>query len=1082
MNEPELPNRREVLRLGWIAVAYFFAHQIAYLFRVADAPAIAIWPVGGVGLAILLLNPRRLWPSIGAVFFLTSAAVNLIVGRQFAANVGFVTANVLECVVSAWLISRWCGERVRFNCVRDVLALLVAVVGVNFGTALIGAATASAFPAAASAAGATTFWQVWRIWWVSDGLGLLLIAPLIVGWVGLSNLGRIRLPWIRILELAAFLMVLSLAVWLMLSSYARERFHIPPQPSGLIVLIIWSALRFGLRGVTATMIVFAVVMVNSEQVRHGPLLWGGANLAERLLLAQTYMAFVTVAGLLLAAGSAENKSARVSITALAARHQTLLETGSDGVHVLDAAGNVVEANKAFCRMLGYSRDEILRLNVMDFNTETSREELLVNIQRLIAQPSMLETVHRRKDGTLLHVEIDAVGVMLEGRNLLYASSRDITARKQAEAALKETQERLVKTMDQAHLAYWKMDRATESFTFNDRFYALYGTTAEREGGYRMPAEVYARALNEARLRRAERVAGIGNWQIDLTTRKATSSINARKLYGLGEGEMTLADLQAVALPVYREHLDEALRALIEDDQPYDVEFQIRRRTDGQVVDIHSLAEYDRATQTVFGVIHDVTEYKRINAALRESEAKFAKVFRDAPVWIAITDLVSAAYIEVNDQVLRDSGFSREEMIGHTPVEIGLVTATNRTPVVDGIRKLGRVADVEMTFRTKDGRVLYGLLTGEQIVLDGRLCLLTVTVDITARKQTEAALLVSEEKFATVFRDAPMGMAIRDSETGRYLDSNDQCLALTGYDRDEVIGRTPKEIGFWMDDPDLHGNQGQVAAKDGVNEREMRLRQKSGRIITCSQSTHAIQLGGRSCSLSITLDITARKQAEEALRASLQEKEALLKEVHHRVKNNLQVVTSLLRLESGRSAQPDTKSVLGDMQGRIRSMALLHESLYRAGTFAAVDLGTYLRQIATQGFRTLVTTPGTIQLKLDLASLAVELDQAMPCGLLVNELVTNSLKHGFPGGRTGEVRVELLAIDGGPRGVSLRVSDTGVGLPADFEAKRDHSLGLQLVADLTRQLGGKLEIGAGEPGAGTGASFTVSFTPQRSAES
>ena len=108
MNEPELPNRREVLRLGWIAVAYFFAHQIAYLFRVADAPAIAIWPVGGVGLAILLLNPRRLWPSIGAVFFLTSAAVNLIVGRQFAANVGFVTANVLECVVSAWLISPGC--------------------------------------------------------------------------------------------------------------------------------------------------------------------------------------------------------------------------------------------------------------------------------------------------------------------------------------------------------------------------------------------------------------------------------------------------------------------------------------------------------------------------------------------------------------------------------------------------------------------------------------------------------------------------------------------------------------------------------------------------------------------------------------------------------------------------------------------------------------------------------------------------------------------------------------------------------------------------------------------------------------
>ena len=217
------------------------------------------------------------------------------------------------------------------------------------------------------------------------------------------------------------------------------------------------------------------------------------------------------------------------------------------------------------------------------------------------------------------------------------------------------------------------------------------------------------------------------------------------------------------------------------------------------------------------------------------------------------------------------------------------------------------------------------------------------------------------------------------------------------------------------------------------------------------------------------DIADRKQAEDELQPSLREKEALLKEVHHRVKNNLQVVTSLLRLEAGRSAHPATRAVLIEMQGRIRAMALLHESLYRSGTFAAVDLGAYLRQLTAQLVRAQAARPGTIHLDLDIASVEVVMDQAIPCGLLVNELVSNSLKHGFPDGRTGEVRVELQPVDGGPQ-VRLRVSDTGVGLPADFEAKRRDSLGLQLVSDLARQLRGTLEIGPGPA-----AVFTVTFT-------
>ena len=215
---------------------------------------------------------------------------------------------------------------------------------------------------------------------------------------------------------------------------------------------------------------------------------------------------------------------------------------------------------------------------------------------------------------------------------------------------------------------------------------------------------------------------------------------------------------------------------------------------------------------------------------------------------------------------------------------------------------------------------------------------------------------------------------------------------------------------------------------------------------------------------------ARKQADEALRASLREKESLLKEIHHRVKNNLQVITSLLRLEAGRSAHPETRSVLKEMQNRIRSMALLHESLYRSENLERVDLPAYIRQLTTHLFRSMLAKPGSIQLELELAPVSLPLEQAVPCGLLVNELVSNCLKHGFPDGRAGKVRIELQTLDDG-QSIRLQVSDTGVGLPADFEEKSATSLGLQLVADLARQLKGQLEVNRA---AHLGAAFEVIF--------
>ena len=218
-----------------------------------------------------------------------------------------------------------------------------------------------------------------------------------------------------------------------------------------------------------------------------------------------------------------------------------------------------------------------------------------------------------------------------------------------------------------------------------------------------------------------------------------------------------------------------------------------------------------------------------------------------------------------------------------------------------------------------------------------------------------------------------------------------------------------------------------------------------------------------------MDISARKQIEADLRVALQEKNVLIKEVHHRVKNNLQVVTSLLRLEAARATKDEAKTVLGNMQNRIQTLALMHEFLYRQSQFSSVDLNAYLRELSVLSFRSMHQETGLVSLMFDLMGLPVNIDQATCCGLIVNELISNSLKHAFPDGRTGQICVRLRTT--GKNGeMQLSVHDNGLGLSPYFEEKRQQTLGLELVTSLAQQIGGTLQI---EQSAGL--SFSVRFT-------
>ena len=345
------------------------------------------------------------------------------------------------------------------------------------------------------------------------------------------------------------------------------------------------------------------------------------------------------------------------------------------------------------------------------------------------------------------------------------------------------------------------------------------------------------------------------------------------------------------------------------------------------------------------------------------------------------------------------------------------------------------------------------------------------MDITERKKADEKL----RQFSRIVQQAPISIVITDLD-GIIEYVNPQVTQSTGFASEEICGCNPRILQSGLTAPEVYEGLWATLMAGGVWRGELENRRKNGEFFAeqavvapvvdaDGQVTHYVAL---------KQDITERRRVHQALETSLKEKVALLNEVHHRVKNNLQVITSLLRLEAGRSNQPDTKLVLKEMKGRIRAMALLHESLYRSGNFAAVDLGGYLKQLATQAFR--AQSNGLVRLNLQLDPVQVSMDLATPCGLLVNELISNGLKHAFPPGCIGELLIELRAQPSNrnePPKWRLQVRDNGIGLPADFDERREHSLGLQLVSDLAQQIGGKL-VFASE--AGTGTTFSVAFAP------
>lgn len=220
---------------------------------------------------------------------------------------------------------------------------------------------------------------------------------------------------------------------------------------------------------------------------------------------------------------------------------------------------------------------------------------------------------------------------------------------------------------------------------------------------------------------------------------------------------------------------------------------------------------------------------------------------------------------------------------------------------------------------------------------------------------------------------------------------------------------------------------------------------------------------------LRIELEERKRAQDALRSSLQEKDALLKEVHHRVKNNMQVVSSLLNLQLDFLPDAQARPFIVDTQSRIAAMALVHEKLYQSDDLAWVDFADYLRELTENLAASFSPSASEIRFTLEADEIRLAIDAAIPCGLIINELVSNAYKHAFPDGRTGAVNVVLKRRS--PGFIVMRVADTGRGIPLGLDLRRTESLGMQLVFTLAQQIQGEIEIKS-SPGEGTVFELTV----------
>ncbi|MDO8873927.1 MAG: PAS domain S-box protein [Methanoregula sp.] len=468
-------------------------------------------------------------------------------------------------------------------------------------------------------------------------------------------------------------------------------------------------------------------------------------------------------------------------------------------------------------------------------------------------------------------------------------------------------------------------------------------------------------------------------------------------------------------------------------------------------------------------IRDITERKKGEEVLKSSESRYRRFFEAVRDGILIIDAETGTILDVNPFLIELLGFTHEQFLGKKIWEIGVFKDIAASK--DNFKELQEKKYIHfenLPLETADGKRIYAEFVSFVYDVEDKTVMQCNIRDITERKRAEVALKESETYLKTIFNSAQTGLLIIDPVTHSIYDVNPAALELLGRTKNELVGTTCHQFIC----PAERGKCPITDLGQKIDNSERILLIADGERIPILKTVVPIIIQDHSYLLESFVDITDRKLMEAEIRslnavleqrviertsqlnASLEDKIVLLREVHHRVKNNLQIIISLFNLQSRYIEDENTRQVFRESQNRVRAMSLVHEKLYQSTDITKIDLENYIRYLGNSLVQFYGMTGKGIILNTRIQDINVDINTAIPVGLIINELISNSLKHAFPDGKKGEIS---LTIQRENTILTILFADTGVGIPADLDWCNAESMGLRLVIMLVEQLDGTIEL-------------------------
>jgi PAS domain S-box-containing protein len=445
-------------------------------------------------------------------------------------------------------------------------------------------------------------------------------------------------------------------------------------------------------------------------------------------------------------------------------------------------------------------------------------------------------------------------------------------------------------------------------------------------------------------------------------------------------------------------------------------------------------------------------------SLKTEKAYLDQLLESSPEAVVTTDM-SGNVIRVNSEFTHIFGYEKEEAVGRCIDD--LLAPKDLYKSASSITRLvgrGKRFSLETRRRCKDGTMVDVSLLGSPIEVEGKqVGSYAIYRDISQRKKAERELKESEMIHRALFTYSNDAVFLLDLH-GDHVDVNKKAADMLGYEINELLGKSYKDIVAPLELGKAKHKLDELLKNKSFSLYERLFRKKDGTEFPVEVNISLIRDSQNKPRLiqSIVRDITERKKAEQEIKNSLREKGVLLKEIHHRVKNNMQIISSLINLQASKIKDEETASLLKSSQNRIKSMAIIHEKLYQSGDLAKVDLRQYVQSLSGHLLTTYGADMRKIQFSMDIQDIYLDINQAIPCGLIINELLSNCLKHAFPDGGEGKVNISVLRL--GEKSTELVVYDNGVGIPADMDIEKTDSLGLTLVKLLSEeQLKGSVDL-------------------------